>query len=271
MTHPAVLAAALTFAASVHCVGMCGGLVLAAAAPDAGRRLRLLGHHLLLQSGKAVSYAFLGALAGGLGAALLRQPLFGWSTRIVAAAAGAAIVLGGLSLLGLLGRRGGPEDGVLANLFGRTLGPLLASRPAGFPLVVGVVMGFLPCPLVYAGLGAAAATGSPAAGALVLAGVALGTVPALGTVALFGAAVPAGWRRGLARVAGVLLVGVGILNVYKGFAPARRAAPPAAVAAPASPAARQAPASSPAEVEPPPCPFHPAPTPAPSGAVPKSG
>ena len=51
-------------------------------------------------------------------------------------------------------------------------------------------MGFLPCPLVYAGLAAAAASGSAAQGALILTGVALGTVPALTVVALFGSTIP---------------------------------------------------------------------------------
>jgi sulfite exporter TauE/SafE len=80
-----------------------------------------------------------------------------------------------------------------------------------------MAMGFLPCPLVYAGLAAAAASGSAAGGALILAGVALGTVPALTAVAIFGSAVPLGWRRALARGAGVLLVIVGLVTFARGL------------------------------------------------------
>lgn len=67
-------------------------------------------------------------------------------------------------------------------------------------------MGLLPCPLVYAGLAAAAASGSPGAGAAILAGVALGTVPALAIVAASGTAFTLGMRRTLARIAGIVLL-----------------------------------------------------------------
>ena len=68
-----LVAAGLTLAGSIHCVGMCGGFVLAVAA---GRRgaWRLAGHQVQLQLGKAVSYAFLGALAGAFGSADPREP-----------------------------------------------------------------------------------------------------------------------------------------------------------------------------------------------------
>jgi sulfite exporter TauE/SafE len=78
-------------------------------------------------------------------------------------------------------------------------------------------MGLLPCPLVYAGLAAAAASGSAARGALMLAGVALGSIPALALVAVSGALVPPAWRRGLARAAGVLLLAVAALTAARGL------------------------------------------------------
>jgi hypothetical protein len=94
----------------------------------------------------------------------------------------------------------------------------MTSRPPGFPLVVGMAMGFLPCPLIYAGLAGAAASGSPGAGAAILAGVALGTLPALTLAAVFGtAAFRPGTRLFLARAAGVLLVVTGLLTAGRGF------------------------------------------------------
>lgn len=256
MTDPFVLAFALTFAASVHCVGMCGGLVLAVSAPTGSARLAILLRYALLQAGKASTYLFLGALAGAFGGALLRHPTFGWGSRALAVLAGVAIAAAGLSLLGLT-RRSAAGGGVLGSALERAMAPLLSAKASGFPLVAGMVMGLLPCPLVYAGLGGAAASGSALGGVLVMGGVAAGTVPALLGVALFGAAVPLSWRRGLARLAGVLLLLVGLLNVAKGFAPARRAVPEAATGTTAA-------SPAPAVPEAPPCPFHPAPTVAPA-------
>jgi sulfite exporter TauE/SafE len=130
--------------------------------------------------------------------------------------AGLALLVAGLSMLGLLGRRAGPLAAWVASLWSQALGPLLSARPAGASLGAGMIVGLLPCPLVYAGLAAAAASGSPLAGALTLAGVALGTVPALGVLAMTGLALPSGWRQGLARAAGVLLLVVGTMTIARG-------------------------------------------------------
>ncbi len=212
------VAAALTFAASIHCVGMCGGFVLALSAPARATRLRRLVDQLALQAGKATSYAFLGALAGGLGAAFVSSAAVSFATRALALVAGLAIVAAGLTLLGLRARAGSDWFAArVAPLLSQWLGPILAQRPRGSSLVIGMAMGFLPCPLVYAGLAAAVATGSAAAGAATLAGVALGTVPALTAVALFGQALPLGARRPLARAAGVLLLVVGLVTAWRGL------------------------------------------------------
>jgi sulfite exporter TauE/SafE len=209
-----LVAAGLTLAASIHCVGMCGGFVLAVAA---GRRgaWRLVGHQAQLQLGKAVSYAFLGALAGAFGSAVLGSPVFTWGARALALVAAVALGAAGLSLLGLRGSGESRIASRLAPLWSKVTGPLLSARPAGFPLVVGMAMGLLPCPLVYAGLAAAAASGSPGAGAAILAGVALGTLPALAIVAASGTAFSLGMRRTLARVAGVVLLAAAVVTLAR--------------------------------------------------------
>ena len=209
------VAAALTFAASAHCVGMCGGF--AAAASAGARGGRLLGSQLLLQLGKTTSYVFLGTLAGALGGAIVKSAALSVGGRLVTVAAGLALLFAGLVLLGLVGRGDDALSRWLAPHWVRVMGPLLQQRPSGFPLVVGLAMGFFPCPLVYAGVAAAAATGSPLAGALTMAGVGLGTVPALLVSAAFGSMLSAVWRRNVARIAGVLLIAFAALTIARGF------------------------------------------------------
>jgi sulfite exporter TauE/SafE len=216
MLEGPLVAAALVLAGSIHCIGMCGGFVVAVAAAGGRAPLRLLAHQSLLQIGKAASYAFLGALAGGFGAVVAAHPLFGAGERLLAILAGLAILVAGLVLLGAGGARAGSATAWLGEMGRRVMGPLFEQKPAGFPLVVGMVMGFLPCPLVFAALGAAAATGSAAKGALLLGGVALGTIPALALVAVAGSAFPLALRRNLARVAGVLLVVTGLVTGARG-------------------------------------------------------
>jgi uncharacterized protein len=209
------VAAALTFAASAHCVGMCGGF--AAAASAGARSGALLVRQLLLQTGKATSYMFLGALAGALGGAFVKSAALSMGGRVVTVLAGLALLFAGLVLLGLLGRGDDALSRWLAPVWARVMGPLLQQRPTGFPLVVGLAMGFFPCPLVYAGVAAAAATGSPLKGALTMAGVGLGTVPALLLSAFFGSMLSAVWRKNVARVAGVLLVTFAAFTIARGF------------------------------------------------------
>lgn len=208
------VALALTFAASVHCIGMCGGFAIALSA-SGSRAWTILGHQLLMQFGKATTYAFLGALAGAFGAALQGNKALGWAPLALGILAGLAMALAGVTMLGLTWKRGDRLTTLVAPLWSRFVAPLLERRPPGFPLVVGMAMGFLPCGLVYAGLAGAAASGSAPAGAAIMAGVALGTVPALTATALVGTAMAPWFRTGLARVAGVLLVAVGVMMLWR--------------------------------------------------------
>lgn len=212
-----LVAAALTLAASIHCVGMCGGFILAVSGPGRTPPLPLVGRQLLLQLGKATSYMFLGALAGALGAAVMKSGALAWTGRGLSLIAGVAIALAGLTLLGW---RSTPDAGVarwLAPVWNRVVSPLLVSRPRGSALVVGMAMGFLPCPLVYAGLAAAVAGGSALFGASIMAGVALGTIPALALVAALGAVRPVRLGPWPVRVAGALLIAAGAFTLVRGF------------------------------------------------------
>jgi|JI10StandDraft_1071094.scaffolds.fasta_scaffold33721_2 sulfite exporter TauE/SafE len=237
------VAAALTFAASAHCLGMCGGLMVSVAAR--GERPGALRDFLLLQLGKGTSYAFLGALAGVLGAALTRSPFFVWTTRGLTLVAAIALASAGFTLMGFGRKAAGGFTAAAAPLWGRLFGPLLQSRPAGFPVVVGLAMGFFPCPLVYAGVAAAAATLSPVKGALTLVGVALGTIPALAMAAGATRAVDGAsgirWRGAMARVAGVVLILTAAVTLSRAVPGAHdqhagHAAPPSATAPGTAPA-----------------------------------
>jgi uncharacterized protein len=233
------VAAALTFAASAHCLGMCGGLMVTVAAR--GKRPGALRDFLLLQTGKATTYSFLGALAGLFGAALTGASWFVWSTRILTVIAALALGSAGLTLLGRSRGVTSSWGSAIAPFWNRIFGPLLQARPAGFALVVGLAMGLFPCPLVYAGLAAAAATASPGLGALTLAGVALGSIPALAAVSLFtnfaAHSERTRWRPLMARAAGALLIvmaAVTLSRAFPGGHDGHAAAPPGVAAEPSA-------------------------------------
>ncbi|OYQ34485.1 hypothetical protein CHU95_10680 [Niveispirillum lacus] len=193
----------LGLASALHCAAMCGGiagtLVMAMAPPGDHRRQAIA--LLSVQLGRVVAYMLAGAVLGGLGAGL--YGLFDQRAAYGVLQWAAAVTLGwiGLSLTGLA-----PS---LA-LFDRVLGPIGAGlemlRRRGLvagPLA-GILWGFLPCGMVYAGLFYATLAGGARQGMLVMAGFGLGTLPAV-TLAAFGYSRLLSWSRraSLRRVVGV--------------------------------------------------------------------
>jgi hypothetical protein len=183
-----------------HCATMCGPFVLGQVAAGGGpagtgRRRRLLAAALLpYHLGRITTYAALGAIAASgtamlsrfADAALVAVPLL-----LLAAALMTTQALGlALPRLagGLFGRLARAIGGIAAALHQRSL----AGRYA-----LGVLLGFLPCGLLYAALAAASATASGVQGAAAMAAFAAGTAPALMVVGFAG--------HGLARHGGRLL------------------------------------------------------------------
>jgi sulfite exporter TauE/SafE len=197
----------LGLASGVHCVGMCGGIVTAFTAPQPlvpGRGMWRM--QLAFNSGRIASYAAAGVLAGLAGAgayAIAAAP----AQAALAAAANLMLVLIGLYLAGVSGAATWIER--LGAPLWRQLQPLaLRLRPHSF--AAGAVWGWLPCGLVYGALAAAAATGSPARGALAMLAFGLGTLPWL-LAAGMAAVRLRGWvsQRAFRVAAGSLVLGFG--------------------------------------------------------------
>jgi len=187
---------ALAFGAGLlggaHCVGMCGGFVLVAGA--AGRR------GWLFHVGRLAGYGALGAVAGLLGHTLdLGGAALGLH-RLRFLVAAALLLLFGLAFVGLFPRRWlEPGTGAVAGLIAS------AHRRGGrFAwLLLGLPIGLLPCGLLYPMYALAAASGSPAGGALVLVAFGLGTLPLLGGATLVLARLRVDARQRLLRATGV--------------------------------------------------------------------
>ena len=166
-----------------HCVGMCTPFVLLVsrrfAPPDAGRA-PAFGAQLWYTAGRVLTYAGLGALAGFVGGVVeLAGSLLGLQR--------AALVLAGLVLvleatLGLAGA--GPLASTQGGRLFARVSAALGRRIPGHPFGLGLLLGLLPCGLLYAALIAAVSRGGPAGGALAMLLFGLGTAPALLGVSL---------------------------------------------------------------------------------------
>jgi sulfite exporter TauE/SafE len=195
---------------TLHCLGMCGGIIGALTfslpAEIRNQRRRLLPYISAYNLGRLSSYTLAGALAGGLGKTLLQvaSPRYG---HLLLQGLAAIIMIGiGLYLAGWF-----PRFAMVENL-GRPLWARLEPLgqkllPVRSPLhawLFGLVWGWLPCGLVYAALIWSSSAGSATRGALTMLAFGAGTLPAVMT-----AGIVTGWMTRLSRLPG-LRIGVGL-------------------------------------------------------------
>lgn len=199
---------------SAHCVGMCGGFVVAIAQVNGSSARRLQLHQTVYYLGKTLTYAVLGALAGAFGAAV--GALLSGAQQLLSIGLGVFLVLVGLGLVGMLRRFAGPVGLARLPILTNAIGRMLRRRSRGATFSLGLLNGLLPCGLVYAMMAMAAATGRPAMGALTMAVFGLSTIPALYLVAITSFLLRPAWRARLQMVSGVLVIAIGLLTIVRG-------------------------------------------------------
>lgn len=164
----------------VHCVGMCGPFVLGQVIADTegttgpyGEWQRLAGAALVpYHLGRLTTYTTLGALAAAVTALFVATTGFAWLSSAMLALAGTLMIL---QALGLALGATSPWSGVVSRL----AAPFVSSPEPANRYALGLVLGFLPCGLLYGALAAAAGTASAPQGALAMMAFGLGTVPSL--------------------------------------------------------------------------------------------
>ncbi len=201
---------------SLHCVQMCGPIVLAYSLPLVSHpRGPQMVAHLSYNLGRTTTYTALGAAAGLAGQAMGLVGKLAGVEHIMTIVAGCLMILAGLLMSGWLPR------GRLAAIFtfrpasaiSQAVGRLMKSPTAGSKFSMGLLLGFLPCGLIYAALLKAAETASPLAGALTMFAFGLGTMGALLVLGLFSSTFSPWLRRhsNLLAAIGVTLMGVYLL------------------------------------------------------------
>ena len=210
---PLVAAFVFGLAGSLHCVGMCGPLVLLLA-QDQPSAAQLQLRQGLYYLGKTGAYALLGAVAGAFGAGL--GSLFAGMQGVLSIVLG--IVLVGIGVGLIRNARWLEGGGALARLpgFRAALAFFVRRRSAASTLGLGFLNGFLPCGLVYAALALAVASGSAPGGALTMTVFGLATIPALFAVVTLGSLLRPARRVRLGRLAGVVAVIAGAVTVLRG-------------------------------------------------------
>ena len=203
------------FLGSLHCIGMCGGLV---SALSLSRPRPWWTGLTAYQAGRILTYSLLGLVVGLFGASLQQLSGISLLQNILAALAGVMMIAMGLNLAGWF-----PDP--FARLAMRiTQGSTLASKfrhaasqsTAASWLAAGMANGLLPCGLVYAALSLALATGSVWSSASLMTAFGLGTVPAMLAAPLLVRSLTPAKRGPMMRAVGILLVVLGLLTMVRG-------------------------------------------------------
>jgi len=200
---------------TLHCVGMCGGIVGALTLGTPPRaRWRLI---VTCNLGRVLSYTAAGAITGALtGTAAARWfPSSGHFWLSILAAV--ILALAGLQIAGWfnLWTKAEVAAGGLWKRLQAVIRRLLPLRTLHHALLFGTLWGWLPCGLVYSALALAAASGDAAHGALYMFCFGVGTLPGVVGLGLVSArALPVLQRPELRQIAGVALILVGLVTLW---------------------------------------------------------
>jgi len=206
---------------TLHCVGMCGGIIgtlsMSLAPSIQQNRSKLAVFVLLYSLGRISSYALAGFVLSVLGGELFRHlsPEYGhdiltWISSVLLGLIGLYLA-GWLPSLNRLEKLGQPLWRQVEPL-GRRLLPV-STLPQAY--VFGSIWGWLPCGLVYTTLIWAASAGSGLDGALMMIAFGLGTLPTVLTVGMLSAGLVRVFRMPLVRrIVGVVMIGLAVISVW---------------------------------------------------------
>ncbi len=175
----------------VHCIGMCGGIMLTQK------------NAVAYNAGRLFSYTALGAMFGALGTVITYDAQF---KSMLFTICGGLVVIIGLMMWGVP--------------FLRQISPEL-TKPCRFkggrPLVIGLLTGLMPCGALASMWLFAAASGSAAKGAESMFAFGLGTCVFMLAFGTFGALVPAKYNKYILKVSTVLIVTLGLILLSMGI------------------------------------------------------
>jgi uncharacterized protein len=201
----------LSLAASLHCIGMCGPLVVLAESLRPGKWTPWA--QLPMNLGRITTYSLMGVVAGLIGAALERGGVVWGFQGVAALLGGAAMIFFAIVMFGWI--RLPWATRISDHALARFTRALASKHPLG-GFTIGLSWGLLPCGLVYFALAAAAATASPIMGAVVMAVFGAATLPAMIAMAGFGGLIGVKARQWLPRIAAMSILLLGVLMVLRG-------------------------------------------------------
>lgn len=200
---------------SLHCVGMCGPFALIAGA-KARSRAAALAPTFSYSLGRLITYCLMGLIFGGLGLAINQGGAFNQWQQLATFLAGILMIIAGsIALLRCLGftiklpSAAGPLQRLLQSLFQKTIG----LSPLKRALTIGMLTTLMPCGWLYVFAIAAAGTGSPLMGMLLMVAFWAGTVPIMSALMLGINQIGHRWQQRLPLLMSSLVVFLGLFTI----------------------------------------------------------
>ena len=193
---------------SIHCVGMCGGIMLSQSiAQDSKTKFEAIAPSLKYNLGRIVSYTVIGGLVGALGSVLSMSLM---SKALLQIFAAVFMVLMGLNMTGFTFFR-------FINI--KLPRSFCASKNKGkAPFIVGLLNGLMPCGPLQTMQLYALSTGSAFTGAISMFLFSLGTVPLMLIFGAISGILSKGYSKKLLKYSGVLVLVLGIIMGIRGLA-----------------------------------------------------
>ncbi len=210
----------IAFLGSVgHCIGMCGGIVIAyssAKVDSKESKLKASASHLAYSFGRVTTYTILGSIFGFLGGVV---SFSGSAIAALTIFAGLFMVLAGLSLIGKFNFLTKIEHSFFkTKWYQNSFRGAISSKSLSSFYYLGLLNGLLPCGLVYFFTVTAASTGSPFWGGVVMFIFGLSTIPSLFTLGMFTSILSkSGVRKVMMNLSAIVVILYGLYTIYRGY------------------------------------------------------
>ncbi|KMT23245.1 sulfite exporter TauE/SafE family protein [Clostridium cylindrosporum] len=193
---------------SIHCVGMCGGIMLSQTiSKESKNKFQAIEPALLYNFGRVISYTILGGLIGAIGSVFSLSITAKAIMQILAAI---FMIIMGLNMAGFKAFRK-----ISIKLPSSVC---KAKGKSSSPFIVGILNGLMPCGPLQTMQLFALGTGSALKGAIAMFVFSLGTVPLMLTFGALSGILAKGYTKKILKLSGVLIIVLGLIMGNRGFA-----------------------------------------------------
>jgi sulfite exporter TauE/SafE len=195
---------------SMHCIGMCGPIVLALPANKSGG-FNFYSGRLLYNLGRVLTYSLFGLIFGVIGSGFFIAGFQRWLS-----------IIPGIIIILLVVIPSGTKNKII-NSFNfssgikHLFGKLINSNSLFTLFIIGILNGFLPCGFVYAGLAGALVLGDIWQSTLFMFFFGLGTIPLMYSASVAGGFINSKVKLKFRKIIPVLAVVFGLILILRGL------------------------------------------------------